>query len=1295
MSQKLFSYVAESRKRGTAFAAFGTRSFPYLADHGFHGMIVLPGTAFVDLALRIQAECLGAAGATVRRIEFFRPVVLGEKDTTLAVQVEQMPDQTVRYVFREKTETQTDATAGPPCAKLEIVRGAGWTEGPASPPVDPAAFMQRATDLGGPDAFYGRLRENGNHYGPCFQGLRKVWRKDQDALGRLRLPLRAPAAFEHQLDPVFLDSVAQLLAGFFIDQDRTFILQGFEQLEMHTRAFPDEVWLHASLRSRSPLPGGSWLGDVTVLDDAGKCLLRAGGVRFTHVARPETSKAETPPSIMVAATFTAEPLEDSLRFWADHLGLPMDVRFAPYNQVFQELLSPDSLLRRNRNGVNVILLNLDDWTNAERPELRLNPDSAAFGNLARHTLPNGIEIAHLNRHETEYVYKEIFEDRCYLRHGIQLPEAATVIDIGANIGLFSLFVRSRSPQASVYSFEPSPVAFRALQANCGAYGPQLHPFNVGVAGQRGSAALTFYEKSSVFSSFHPDAEEDRQAIRTVVANMVRDELKANDDPVDEYVDDLMVDRMSHQTFDCPLVSVSDIVRENALKKIDLLKVDAEKCELEILRGIADEHWPLIDQVVVEVHDRTRRAVGEVQDILARQGFQCAVEEENLLTGSGLFNVYARRSAAAAGPAPDAPPREASEAGIRTKADQFIDALEAYARVVNTPTVVCVCPARDDHASDTAPRWQQIESDLLRRAGALPQVQIVESAGILARYGTAEFHEPDSDKLGHIPYTPLGFAAIGTSVFRALAVRQRAPYKVIVLDCDNTLWQGACGEDGATGVTVTPGHRALQEFMVRQAFAGMLVCLGSKNAAADVWAVFAHNPEMVLKREHLAAARINWSPKSDNLRALAVELNLGLDSFIFLDDNPVECAEVRANCPEVLALELPAEPGKIARFLEHVWAFDQQRATDEDRTRTRKVQENLQRESFRGKVATLKDFIDGLHLTVDIFAPRRDQLDRVAQLTQRTNQFNFTPVRRSAAEVASYLAADGRCLAVTVRDRFGDYGMVGLVCYDVLSDRYRVDTFLLSCRVLGRGVEHQVLAELGRLALAAGRPTVEITYRPTGKNEPAWDFIRSFGMKFMRSPADDAVFDLPSAQIVGLRYDPDHAVPVPAPAEGAAARPAQRPAGPLALDKFQRIAGELGDTPAIGEAIEQFRLRARGFVPGAAGEEAPATLEGRMLHLWRRIIGNPRIGRNDNFFDAGGTSLKAVQTIAAIRRELGISLSIIDLFARPTAGLLCAGREPGGADAGSGSGAAKERGARRKQHGARRRGTPTGATLATA
>jgi len=216
------------------------------------------------------------------------------------------------------------------------------------------------------------------------------------------------------------------------------------------------------------------------------------------------------------------------------------------------------------------------------------------------------------------------------------------------------------------------------------------------------------------------------------------------------------------------------------------------------------------------------------------------------------------------------------------------------------------------------------------------------------------------------------------------------------------------------------RKALQDFMRAQHAAGRLLAVCSKNSEEDVREVFAQRLDMPLRHEHFAAWRVNWTPKSENIKSIAQELNLGLDSFIFVDDNPVECAEVEANCPGVLTLQLPENPAEIPQFLKHCWAFDVLKVTAEDARRGEMYRESRQREELRSKAGSLADFIAGLNLKIQIAPMVSEQLARVSQLTQRTNQFNVTTIRRTEAEMQQ-LATHATVLTVTVSARFGDYG----------------------------------------------------------------------------------------------------------------------------------------------------------------------------------------------------------------------------------------------------------------------------------
>lgn len=463
-------------------------------------------------------------------------------------------------------------------------------------------------------------------------------------------------------------------------------------------------------------------------------------------------------------------------------------------------------------------------------------------------------------------------------------------------------------------------------------------------------------------------------------------------------------------------------------------------------------------------------------------------------------------------------QESRPARVERNAKDLVAAMKVAAGNFGVPCLVCLCPASKAIRTDevAARLFPAIEAQIAEHLRSVSGIYVVTSAEMQALYPVPEYEDPRADEVSHIPYTRQFFHGLGTMIARRFYRIQAPPHKAIVLDCDNTLWQGVCGEDGASGVKIGPAYRALQGFMLAQRDAGMLLCLCSKNNEQDVWHVFEQNPGMLLKREHFVRSRINWQSKSENLRSLAKDLNLGIDSFIFLDDSALECAEVEARCPEALTLQLPQQESDFPKFLSHVWAFDHLNVTEEDRQRSELYAADADRSELREHSLSLEDFLAGLQLQVEFLPMAKADAPRVAQLTQRTNQFNFTAVRRTESEVEQ-LSSKGHteCLVVRVRDRFGDYGLVGAMFFTRRPGLLNVDNVLLSCRSLGRRVEHRMLAALGRVARRDGLATVRINFISTPKNKPAQDFLESMGAVVETATGDPCRIEFASERIAEL------------------------------------------------------------------------------------------------------------------------------------------------------------------------------------
>ncbi len=550
--------------------------------------------------------------------------------------------------------------------------------------------------------------------------------------------------------------------------------------------------------------------------------------------------------------------------------------------------------------------------------------------------------------------------------------------------------------------------------------------------------------------------------------------------------------------------------------------------------------------------------------------------------------------------------------------ELLDALRKTSAERIAPVLVCLCPGSTEFIEDPGRGLLSrkmaglIESSLAETPG----VQFLHFDEIQTRYPVVNWESATGDRLGKIPYTGEYFCALATALVRYAHALFMSPYKVIVLDCDDTLWKGICGEDGPGGVSIDPPRRFLQEFMLQQREAGMLLCMASKNNRQDVLEVFSQHPEMPLQLRHFTAWRIDWESKADSLAALAGELQLGLDSFIFVDDNPKECAEVSERIPELLALALPVDVAEIPHFLDHVWAFDHAVVTEEDRNRNAYYAQTQEFGREVRKTTNMANFIAGLRLQVTFAPLRAETVARAAQLTQRTNQFNFTTIRRTERELENL---SRECFTIEVSDRFGDYGIAGLVIFSKLGADLVVDTFLLSCRVLGRGVEHRAMDWLGEAAAVRGAEFVEVTVVPTARNLPARQFLESLG----------AGSRFPAAALRGLEWRPVEAA-VAVPAAGAAAK------GNRFLE-FARIALMLSSPSQIHAAVARERLG------DAMPRNGMTETEQALSSIWAEILERPAVGVADNFFDLGGHSLLAVLLLLRIKETFGVELPIDDVY----------------------------------------------------
>ena len=577
---------------------------------------------------------------------------------------------------------------------------------------------------------------------------------------------------------------------------------------------------------------------------------------------------------------------------------------------------------------------------------------------------------------------------------------------------------------------------------------------------------------------------------------------------------------------------------------------------------------------------------------------------------------------------------------------LIGSLRASVRA-EIPLLIVTCPPSPGTTAATRMNvYTDWDRRLAREIDRYPNQWVTVASDWQDLYPVASPYEPGGDDLALLPYSAATFAVLGTLIIRKFHMLTTAPYKVIAVDCDDTLWDGACGEAGPQGIALSQSHLKLQQFLVSQVQQGCLLCLCSKNNPEDVEAVFRDRPDMPLRWEHIAAFQLNWKPKPENLLAMAEEIGLATDSIIFMDDNPIECEIMRQSLPNVLTLQLPLDRSRLEQFLRRVWAFDRLAATEEDKQRTSSYQREREREQLREGSATLEEFIAGLELSVE-FKPLNDEnLCRASQLTFRVNQFNLTTIRRSEAELAHFRrdnSLDG--WMVDVSDRFGAYGLVGLILFARTPKSLQVDSFLLSCRALGRGVEHRMALELAARAKSLGLHRIDFSFVPSGKNQPAEEFLESEFCDYRRPVGSGVEYRIPVEHGLALRYSPTrrtNGVPIVAP--GGAAVSENGDSNQIRAKTLAWIASELFTGDAIQTTIQNSRRKENGnreFTP-------PHTRSERQIaDIWADVLGLVNVGVNDNFFQIGGDSLAMVRIILRVNELTDFELPIRAFFESPT------------------------------------------------
>ena len=1145
---------------------------PQLFDgHAVDKKVVVPGAFYLLQAI----EQSGSKNTVLKQVEFLLPLFQSDLDESADIEIvdEQSANQTqVKYKGQIVTSFSRDVN------NKTLARSNHWL----------LPISDQTTEQA-----YAELWQRGNQFGGNYRILNSIRKKggyaqfQLDGKGRESL---------HVLDAC-LHSV---LLGSSEKTTSAHVLMRIESCQLFDDLGKDlQVQVEYQRASENFINA-----NLQAVDDVGRVMFLAKGVQFCSITQNVQRTA------LVQGNFTLDQVEEVSSHLNATFNLPYQIDTESYIDWRHALSRPKSNTAAYDTRVLVL-----------QPSDLIKPQALHIANgLCSHYLPNGIEVAQINQYETDYLYREIFIDRCYGRHGISIEGNDVVIDVGANIGMFSLYALQQANGVKVYAFEPSPRVADCLRANTLGRG-DVEVVCAGVAEQSGEATFSFYPNTSVFSSFFSSISDDEKVLREVIANQVR-KMTHCDDPeiLQEMTETMLQDRLQQEDIACPLINLSEFIQNQGIEEIGLLKIDAEKAELGILRSLSGQDFARIRQICLEVHDAVGDQLQEALTILKSHGFIVHCEEEVELSNTGLYTVTARRQENQ-----QTAPLDYRHYGMQLELSELHQSLSQYASKTQQPLRLIIAPSADQSLRPINDLLQDKISNWIAELSNI-QVLSLDSPGI-------EFEQLFSEALPdevEIPYSALWYGLLGRATFQQLVCIDKTPHKLIVVDADNTLWRGVVGEQGTQGIELTSQHLILQRFLIEQYEKGVMLAVCSKNIESDVMQVLDERSDMLLKRSHFVAFKANWQAKSTNIHELTTELSISLDSVIFIDDNPIELAEVTGTFPQVLVLQFNDDEKQLAKMMKH-WAFNTGNVTAEDLKRSELYQINQKRGAELLNCQSYKEFLAGLKLQMNISNLQEAQIPRIAQLTERTNQFNATKGILNRQELASLMnSTNKQCLTLTVQDKYGDYGLVGAAFYTLIENAIVLDNILLSCRALGKGIEERFLSSIAQKALDAGKQYVVIKWRELPRNL----VLRNLYSRVAHNVTVER--DVFQSEICATKLHQLEYVPVSTPPISSSSK--TKSTG-LSLQYVNECYSALAD---IEQLVDQIWPEHDDNNVNLTDVDADA-LELNIARMWFKVLGKPIENLDDDFFGLGGNSLRLVRILGLIYSEFGVKLSLFEAF----------------------------------------------------
>jgi FkbH-like protein len=599
------------------------------------------------------------------------------------------------------------------------------------------------------------------------------------------------------------------------------------------------------------------------------------------------------------------------------------------------------------------------------------------------------------------------------------------------------------------------------------------------------------------------------------------------------------------------------------------------------------------------------------------------------------------------PTPARPNPNAS-ASARPSVVAIADAVRRSVESKGVPHIVCICPRSPElrDGSAWASSVNDTEVDLFRNLSGIRGVMMIPLERLVPDVDSGPYYDAVGAEIAAAPYSATFVAQLATAIARGIVQVTAARKKAIVLDCDGTLWSGTCAEDGPDGIVLTPGHQYLQECMLRLRRLGVVLCLSSKNDSNDVRAVFARRGDMPLKLDHFTLAKVNLLPKTKNVTEIASALGIELGSMVVIDDDPLEVSELRNSLPETLVVRCPRQPDEIRTALDNIWAFDVTEPTAEDSLRAEFYQHSSEREERRTNALSTMQFRHDVGLVSESRRMTPEDEPRVRQLLERVTRFNLNGQHWSASELREILRGrDVECWVTSVKDRFGEYGIVGVVIPRVNGSTAEIKAWNLSCRALGRGVEIEMLNNVGTVAALANIELIEICYCATARNCLVQEFLSTLSPLSVSASGGGVRYCFSADYLRGLVVGENELRP-PAmcseakmPATEFSGRNGTTAGIVLGSDLQERIVEDLRFPRKVLEAVFSSSNGCRRRLDVASQGVIAVVLR----RLWAEILHTENIRDDQSFFELGGDSLLAARFISQMQQELKLELPMHIFF----------------------------------------------------